>query len=83
MVDYELLNKMLDAALAKETCESWNQFLDDCYADSHQIDIVSTLDVSTFCVSDPMTWNQGNNVEKNNVENNSNRDSYNPYAIAA
>lgn len=31
MVDYKLLKEMLEEALAKETSESWNRFLDDCH----------------------------------------------------
>lgn len=83
MVDYKLLKEMLGEALAKETSESWNQFLDDCYADSHLIDIVSTLDVSTFHVSEPMIWTQGNVVAKKVADNVSDKDCNNPYAIAA
>lgn len=83
MVDYKLLKEMLEDALAKETSESWNKFLDDCYSDSHQIDAVSTLDVSTFHVNEPMAWSQGNVVAKNVVENDVDRDRNNPYAIAA
>lgn len=69
MVDYKLLTEMLEAALAKETSESWNKWLDGCFEDSHLIDAVSTLDVSAFYDSDSMietslSWNQGNVVEK-------------------
>lgn len=83
MVDYKLLKELLEEALAKETSESWNQFLDDCYADSHLIDAVSTLDVSTFLVSEPMTWSQGIVVSKKVAENDEERERNNPYAIAA
>lgn len=83
MVDYNLLKEMLDEALANETSESWNQFLDDCYADSLLIDAVSTLDVSTFHVSEPMTWSQGNVMAKKVAENDEDRDCNNPYAVAA
>lgn len=83
MVDYKLLKELLEEALAKETSESWNQFLDDCYEDSHQIDAVSTLDVSAFLVSEPMTWSQGIVVTKKVAENDEERDRNNPYAIAA
>ena len=83
MVDYKILKEMLEEALAKETGESWNQFLDDCYADSHLIDTVSSLDVSTFIVSEPMTWSQGNVVAKKADETGLDSDRNNPYAIAA
>lgn len=83
MVDYKLLKEMLEEALAKETSESWSQFLDDCYANSYLIDAVSTLDVSTFHVSEPMVWSQGNVVAKKVVDNDSDNDHNNPYAIAA
>ena len=42
MVDYNLLNEMLEAALAKETPESWNERLDGGFSDSQLIDVVST-----------------------------------------
>lgn len=83
MVDYKLLKELLEDALAKETSESWNQFLDDCYEDSHLIDAVSTLDVSAFHVSEPMTWSQGIIVTKKVAENDAEKDHNNPYAIAA
>ena len=83
MVDYKLLTEMLEAALAKETSESWNQFLDDCYADSHLIDAVATLDVSTFHVNEPMAWSQGNVVVKNVAEKDVDNNRDNPYAIDA
>ena len=83
MVDYKILKEMLEEALAKETGESWNQFLDDCYTDSHLIDTVSSLDVSTFIVSEPMTWSQGNVVAKKADEIGLDSDRNNPYAIAA
>ena len=83
MVDYKLLREMLEEALAKETSESWNQFLDDCYADSHLIDTVSTLDVSAFHVSEPMIWSQENVVVKNVAEKDVEKNRDNPYAIAA
>lgn len=83
MVDYKLLKEILEKALANETSESWNQFLDDCYADSYLIDTVSSLDVSTFHINGPMTWSQGNVVSQKNAENDIDRDRDNPYAIAA
>ena len=83
MVDYKLLKELLEEALAKETSESWNQFLDDCYEDSHQIDSGSKLDVSAFFVSEPTTWSQGIVVTKKVAENDEERDRNNPYAIAA
>jgi len=83
MVDYNLLNELLEAALAKETSESLNKWLDDCYEDSHLIDAVSTLDISSFRVSEPMIWSQGEIVAKKDAENVSGKDHNNPYAIAA
>lgn len=83
MVDYKLLKELLEEALAKETSESWNRFLDDCYEDSHLIDVVSTLDVSAFHVSEPTTWRQGIIVNKKSAENDADRNRNNPYAIAA
>ena len=83
MVDYKLLTEMLEAALAKETSESWNRFLDDCYADSHLIDAVATLDVSAFHVNEPMIWSQENVVVKNVAEKDVEKNRDNPYAIAA
>ena len=83
MVDYKILKEMLEEALAKETSESWNRFLDDCYSDSHLIDTVSTLDVSTFHVSESMKWSQGYVVAKKVADNDSDKDRNNPYAIAA
>ena len=83
MVDYNLLNELLEAALAKETSESLNKWLDDCYEDSHLIDAVSTLDVSTFRVGEPMIWIQENVVVKNVAEKDVEKNRDNPYAIAA
>lgn len=83
MVDYKLLKEILEATLVKETSESWNKFLDDCYADSHLIDVVSSLDVSVFNVSEPMTWNQENVVAKETAENDADRYGNNSYALAA
>lgn len=83
MVDYKLLREMLEEALAKETSESWNQFLNDCYTDSHFIDAVSTLDVSTFRVGEPMIWSQENVVVKNVAEKDVEKSRDNSYAIAA
>lgn len=48
MVDYNLLNEMLEAALANETCESWNERLNGGFTNSQFIDVVSTLDVSSM-----------------------------------
>ena len=83
MIDYKKLKEMLEEALAKETSESWNQFLDDCYEDSHLIDAVSTLNVSTFQVSETTTWSQGIVVTKKVSENVKERYRNDPYAIAA
>ena len=86
MVDYKLLTEMLEEALAKETSESLNKWLDDCSEDSHLIDAVSTLDVSTLYVSEhiadaAISWNQGKVVEKSVSK--SVADDDNQYAIAA
>lgn len=83
MVDYNLLNEMLEAALAKETSESLNKWLDDCFEDSYLIDSVSTLDVGVFYDIEPITWSQGSVVAKNVAENDTDRDLNNSYAIAA
>lgn len=86
MVDYNLLTEMLEEALAKETSESLNKWLDDCFEDSHLINAVSTLDVSTLYVSEPIvdasiSWNQGKVVVKSSSKGVADDD--NQYAIAA
>ena len=86
MVDYNLLNEMLEAALAKETRESWNERLDGVFSDSQLIDVVSTLDVSSL-YSDDMTvasnnfWIQETVIEKSGIGNVP--DGNNEYAVAA
>lgn len=84
MVDYKLLSEMLDAALAKETKESWCQWLDDCYADSRQIDTLSTLDVNALCIDESMiadNWNQEVVAKSTNAKDVADGD--NQYAMAA
>ena len=86
MVDYNLLNEMLESALANETCESWNERLDGGFADSQLIDVVSTLDTSSVCTGESLMANNSSwaheTIEKKSIavsESNSNND----YAIAA
>jgi hypothetical protein len=86
MVDYNLLNEMLEAALAKETRESWNERLDGGFSDSQLIDVVSTLDVSSLYLDDKTlasdnSWIQETVIEKS--ENGNVPDGNNEYALAA
>ena len=86
MVDYNLLNGMLESALASETSESWNEWLDGRFEDSQLIDVVSTLDVRVFESVDSGyfssgTWSHGITIEKTAVRNDS-ADSY-EYIMAA
>ena len=86
MVDYNLLNEMLEAALAKETRESWNERLDGGFTNSQLIDVVSTLDVSTLSLDDMMvasdnSWKQETIIEKSEKGNVT--DGNNEYALAA
>ena len=86
MVDYNLLNGMLEAALAQETCESWNKRLDGFFSDSQLIDVVSTLDVNTLYIDDMAvtsnnSWIQGTVIKESVMGNMS--DGNNEYALAA
>ena len=86
MVDYNLLNEMLEAALAKETRESWNERLDGGFSDSQLIDVVSTLDVSSLYLDDMTvtsdnSWIQETVIEKSEKCNVP--DGNNEYALAA
>ena len=86
MVDFNLLNEMLESALARETSESWNEWLDGRFEDSQLIDVVSTFDVSSFDTdsSDDLscdTWSHGTMIERNAAEDDSAGNS--EYAIAA
>ena len=86
MVDYNLLNEMLEAALAKETRESWNERLDGGFTNSQLIDVVSTLDVSSLCFDDMKVYSENSWIQetvigksdKGNVP-----DGNNEYALAA
>lgn len=86
MVDYNLLNEMLEAALAKETRESWNERLDGGFSDSQLIDAVSTLDVRPFFSDDMVvasdnSWIQETVIERTKMGNVP--DGNNEYALAA
>ena len=86
MVDYNLLNEMLEAALARETRESWNERLDGGFSDSQFIDVVSTLDVSSFFSDDTMvasnsSWIQETVIEESEMSKMP--DGNNEYALAA
>lgn len=86
MVDYNLLNEMLEAALAKETSESWNERLDGRFSDSQFIDVVSTLDVSSFFLDDTTAvsnnfWIQETVIEESKMDKVS--DGNSEYALAA
>lgn len=86
MVDYNLLNEMLEAALAKETPESWNERLDGGFSESQLIDVVSTLDVSTLSLDEKTVasdnfWIQETVIEK--TEKGNVPDGNNEYALAA
>lgn len=86
MVDYNLLNEMLEAALAKETRESWNERLDGGFTDSQLFDVVSTLDVSSFFLDDVTvasynSWIQETVIDKS--EMGKLPDGNNEYALAA
>ena len=86
MVDYNLLNEMLEAALSKETPESWHERLEGGFSNSQQIDVVSTLDVSTLSLDDMMvasdnSWKQETIIEKSEKGNVT--DGNNEYALAA
>jgi len=86
MVDYNLLNEMLEAALAKETCESWNERLNGGFSDSQLIDVVSTLDIRSFNFDDMKvtsenSWIQETVIEKSEIGNLPNGN--NEYALAA
>ena len=86
MVDYNLLNEMLEAALAKETRESWNERLDGGFTNSQLIDVVSTLDVSSLYFDDMKVYSENSWIQetvigksdKGNVP-----DGNNEYALAA
>lgn len=86
MVDYNKLNEMLESALTSETSESWNEWLDGRFEDSQLIDVVSTLDVSSFETVESTdlssnTWSHGIMIERNAARNDSAGN--NEYAIAA
>ena len=68
MVDYNLLNEMLEAALAKETSESWNERLDGRFSDSQFIDVVSTLDVSSFFLDDTTAVSNNFRIQETVIE---------------